>query len=782
MLVTSALAYLAVVIVPLPDRLTATDSKVVEYRDGTSAHVFLSSDDKWRVSVVADDVDPEFLSALIRLEDKRFYGHPGVDFAAIARAIAQNAAGGRRVSGASTITMQVVRLLEPRPRTYFSKVIEMMRAFQLEALYSKDQILSLYLRFAPYGRNIEGIEAASMAYFGHRASALSPAEIATLLAVPQAPNARYPHAEHVERLENARNDIARRLLDEGKMPRGKGDGELTADQVHDLIVGAWVPDRLRPFPRDMPHVAQWAVRKMPDHPRIRTTIDLGIQQTTEEALARHYDEAKAREIEHATVVVADHRTHEIRALVGNFTYDATAGSQIAAFDVVRSPGSLLKPFIYALGIERGLVHPDYMVEDLPTRMGTYAPQNYDGRFNGLVRLDEALSRSLNVPFVRLLQQIGVQSFLSALTSMGAKQLRPEPGYYGLTAAIGGVDITPLEVAEMYATLASDGQYTPLRWETTRTEQPWKPWKVFGPGAAWLTRKTLSIKDRPDFSARRRMNPNAGQVHWKTGTSFGNKDAWAAGSGEHFTAVVWMGNLDNQRSSGLVGARRSGPVLFDVLEGIEFSDQTRPGRPDELIQVNVCAYSGHLPAAACEHTKAVWVPERAVPVAKCPYHQHVQVDVSSGLAVGPKCQHGRHTELKSFVVWPASVKRFLNDQNRGVLEPPAWAEGCKPFTTSKPPSNVSPEQGQYVMRPGILATDQEIPLMAETSDSSQSLSWFVDGTYLKSAPAHERVWWTPAPGSHEIVVMDESGRSTRRQLQITAPTARVVPQSPNATPP
>ncbi len=755
---------IAIFAVPLPERMLMRDSVVVEYHDGSTAHVSLSQDEKWRISADLDEVDPDYVDALIRLEDKRFWLHPGVDVVALTRAIFQNITSGRRVSGASTITMQVARLVEPRPRTYVSKAIEAFRAVQFEAHYSKEEILEMYLRFTPYGSNIEGIEAASLSYFGHRATELSADEIATLLAVPQAPNTRYPIKRNQARLTDARNDIAQRLLDEGKMPRGEDEAKLSETEVHKLIVESYVPDGIKPFPREMKHFAMWAMAKKPKAQRIRTTIDRGIQATAEESLRRHQPDATDASINHATLVVADHRNHRILAAVGNFEFSTLDGSQIPAFDVVRSPGSLLKPFIYAMSVQRGLALPSTLVQDIPMRSGTYTPVNYDGEFSGLVRLNEALSRSLNIPFIKLLQDLGVNEFLNVLSSMGARHINPEPGYYGLTAAIGGVSTTPLEIASMYATLANSGWYKPLQWE--RDKAPHEGWKVFEPGTAWLTQQALYLKDRPDFNSRRRINPDAGRVYWKTGTSFGNRDAWAAGSGEHYTAVVWMGNLDNERSSALIGSQRSGPVLFDILEAIEHPHEVRPGRSSDLVEVEVCSYSGHLPTDACTHRKKVWALQKSVPTARCPYHQLMAVDTKTGEALAPHCQHGRDFTQQSVVIWPASVRRYLSEEHRRGYDPPAWAPGCRADRHNGPPSIVSPPYGQdLVLMPGIDIDQQEVPLEANTEDGTQTLSWFVNGALLGEAPAHKRLWWTPRRGEHEIVVQDEAGRSTRRKVRV-----------------
>ncbi|QRO00381.1 penicillin-binding protein 1C [Archangium violaceum] len=755
-------------LVPLPERLSESHSVLVEYRDGTPAHVFLAPDERWRVPTVLAEVDPAYVQALLALEDKRFHWHGGVDPLAIVRAAVTNVSRGRRVSGASTLTMQLVRVLEPRPRTLTSKLIESLRAAQLELWLSKEEILSAYLQFVPYGRNVEGVEAAALAYFGHRATHLSPAEMATLLAVPQNPNRRFPSPANAARLKVARDDVAQRLFDARALPLGPEGARVTAEAALAEVRATRVPERLTPFPREAPHAAVWLRAQRPGQARLRTTLDAGAQRLVERVMRDAAPELGARGIHNGTAVVVDRERAEVSALVGNFDFfDTEHGGQLAGFATTRSPGSALKPLIYALAIDQGLAGPEQLVADIPAAYGTYAPRNFDGRFQGLVRLEDALSQSLNMPFVKLLQRLGVERFLGALRQTGATSLQPDPGYYGLSAAVGGIELTPLEVAGVYLAIAEDGHARPLKLlEEGRPEA--SDQVLFSPGAAWLTRRALSLKDRPDFPARRKLTGLPPRVHWKTGTSFGHRDAWAAGSGPRHTAVVWLGNFDNSPSVHLVGAEASGPLLFDILEALgprgrlEDSDAVVPS---ELTQVEVCAYSGHLPTEACTQRRMVFARRSHVPTESCPYHQRVEVDVKTGLAVSPACRAGRSTESRVYLTWPASIRRWLVDQHRLLPQPPSYAPGCEPGGALRAPEIISPGHGQVsLLIPGVAADQQEVPLEAE-ADGDRQLTWFVDGAFLASAKADERVWWAPSPGTHEILVSDERGLSARRTLVV-----------------
>ncbi len=759
-LLLAAAAMAGAWLVPLPHRLESGPSTVVYYADGTPAHVFLSPDDKWRIAVPLEDIAPEYVKALIRFEDKRFYLHPGFDPLALARAAVGNFLGGRVVSGASTITMQLVRVLEPRPRNYRSKIVELLRAVQLELRLSKREILEAYLRYIPFGRNIEGVEAASLAYFGHRAGALSSAEIATLLAVPQHPEKRYPTVHNAKRLATARDDILAFLRGENIL--GEEDAAAPA-----------APRALLPFPREAPHAAVWLRERFRHAHAIRTTLSRDVQLHAERIVTDEAARARQNGIRNTGVVVADHDGRTVLALVGNFSFDDETASQIPSFAAPRSPGSLLKPVLYAMAIDRGLALPDYLIPDIPTAYPAYEPQNYDGEFRGLVRLEDALSQSLNLPFVNLLQQIGIENFLGTLRGLGVESLVETPGWYGLSAAVGGLEMSPLEAAGIYAALARDGRAFPLAITAgTGTDasrkSPGVP--VLSPGAAWLTRQALSLRDRPDFPLRMEHAALPPGIHWKTGTSYGHHDAWAAGSAGRYTAVVWQGNLDRTTSTALVGAEAAGPVLFDLLEGL-VSRGNAPAPdlpPGDLTPVEVCAYSGHIPTHACPTRRTVLARTDNVPTAPCPYHVGLEIDKASGLAVGPLCRAGRETEGRTFLRFPATIRRWLKDRNRNLPEPPARAPWCAVAGDGARPEIISPTPGQVVVLiAGLDADHQEIPFEAETQVPGATLSWFVNGRFLAAARADSRVWWTPEAGSHEILVQDEAGRKSRRILQVRA---------------
>jgi penicillin-binding protein 1C len=733
----------------LPERLLAPSAIEVRYREGSVAHVRLAPDGRVRIPVRLAEVDPAYVQALVALEDRRFWTHPGVDPAAVGRAIVQDVRAGEIVSGASTLTMQLARLLEPKPRTLRSKVSEALVAFRLEARLTKDQILEDYLTFAPYGGNIEGIEAASLLYFGHRADQLSTNEIAILLAVPQDPTHRRPHPDHEKALRDARDRVLARL-DGARDHAGFAPDALARAKTEP------VPTGVRTVPREAPHAAVWLSALAPSGAPIETTLDHGIQATVERTIQRAKTDWAVQGIHNAAVVVVDHTTAEIQALVGNPDFfDAIHGGQIVGFDVPRSPGSTLKPFVYALALDRGQSLPEQLSLDVPVSYRGYAPENFDGHYDGLVSLEQALARSLNVPFVLQLEQMGMEPFLALLQRGGIRSEDLSPGKLGLSAVIGGMEITPLELAGLYVALANDGQARDLhvlRGPDTSART------LFTPGAAWLTRRALAIRDRPDFAARRELRAEPRGIHWKTGTSFGHRDAWAVGSNERYTVVVWAGNFDRTPSVHLVGAETPAPVLFDLLEALSVRGSAHfDPPPGDLVEVPICALSGHPAGAACPETRTVVGPVNSIPTERCPYHQRVEVDVATGLRVGPACRAGKTTRLETALIWPTRVRRWLKGLDSRALAPD-WAPGCADAPSGATPVIRSPEDGSVALLvPGMASDSQEISLEADAQDGE--LAWFVDGRLLGRVRADERLWWPPTPGTHDIAVQDPAGRSS-----------------------
>ncbi len=760
--------YAAIHLVPLPERLDAPVSTTVSYDDGEIAHVFLADDDKWRIKTSHDQVDPDYIEALIELEDRRFWDHPGVDPFAVVRAGWSNVTSGSVVSGASTITMQVVRMAEPRPRTLRSKAVESFRAVQLEMHYSKEEILDMYLNLLPFGHNYEGLETGAQVYFGHDASNLDAAQIATLLAVPQAPHLRTPSPNNEANLRSARNDIAAQLFDEDALPRGMVSERIGRDEALEVVEAQPVPTGFERMPREIPHVAHRLKHRYPDAPNIETTVNRSTQQIVERRLQRHRADIERLGADHASAVVMDHRTGELKAAVGNFEHSTGApGQDIAAFDASRSTGSLLKPFLLARAIDKGEATPSMRIPDIPVDFGGYRPQNFHGNYDGLVRLDDALQRSLNIPFVNLLNDVGVDDFLVMLHRIGAPYPDAPPDDHGLSYAVGGVDATPLEVATMFSSLARRGDAVDVRMLGDDTDRlaPTLMHGAISPEAAWMVTRIMQGRDRPGFPGRIALRGGPSPYAWKTGTSMGFRDAWTAGFGPRYVVVVWTGNLDHRPGRNLVGERAAAPLFFDIIESVDRAtgaDWEPP--PEDLGSIEVCSFSGHLPTSACEETETVHHPRSSVPTEPCPYHAEIDVDVHTGEATTPACRGDRQVETETFVRLPSSVRSYFELTGHGEDPMPDFAPECRARTGGDGPSISSPPNGTTIsLMPGVPAQSQKIPLEAH-GDGGQ-LNWFVNGRFLARVDDGERVWWKPVEGEHEFVVTDAGGRAETVQVAV-----------------
>jgi penicillin-binding protein 1C len=756
-LVTLALSLLAAYLVPLPERLSACPSRTVFFKNGIPAHVFLSCDEKWRLPLSADQTDSRYLTSLVRFEDKRFRWHMGIDPFALVRAFYQNIKAGRVVSGGSTLTMQVVRVLEPRPRKIGSKIIEAARAVQLELRFSKREILELYMQYAPFGKNIEGVAAASMAYFGHLPAELSPEEIAVLLAVPQSPALRHPAPQNREELTAAASAIGARLRGWNIFPESTDKMNFTN-----------IPHQIRNFPRRIPHASFALSSTFSNQNSIGTTIDSSLQTLAEDILENHKSILNQQKINNASALIIENKTGEVKAAIGNFDFwDKDNGGQIVGYNVPRSPGSTLKPFLYAMALERGLALPSTLVPDVPMRFSGFSPKNFDEKFSGLVKLEDALSQSLNIPFVALLRQIGVEEFLTKLRQMEVRSFSNQPGRYGLSAIVGGLEISPEELAGLYATLARGGTWKPVRWTLAKDPKS-QPARIFSEGSVWMVKKALSLRDRPDFPNRRSINDTITGIHWKTGTSFGQRDAWAAGFNHDHTAVVWLGNFDNASSSALIGSNSAAPVLFDLLEGLKGggSNEETAAAPTDVFETEVCAFSGLPPTDACEMRKTVHSLASSKHLESCPYHIKLDVDLYSGRALTQMCKLERPHVQKIFMRLPVDVRRWLSDTSQNLPGPPPVAEFCAKPQSLEGPRIVSPVANQTVLLiAGLTAEKQKIALEAELPDTAAEASWFVNGKYLGTTSGHERLWWVPSAGEHELALTDGSGRTVSRRIRV-----------------
>ena len=533
---------------PVPTGKDLAYSTLVVDRDRKLLRPYPTVEGRWRLPVGVGDVDPRFFALLFAYEDKRFRSHPGVDPVALVRAAWQLVANGRIVSGGSTLTMQVARLLEPRAdRTFAAKLRQVVRAVALERALSKDEILALYLALAPYGGNLEGVRAASLAYFAKEPRRLSLSEAALLVALPQSPEARRP-----DRAESAARSARDRVLD-------RMAGLLPADEIAQAKAEP-VPAARQKMPALAPHAADQVVAAAPDRALHRLTIDANLQRRLED-LARERARALGPQISVA-IVAFDHASGEVLARVASADYfDEARAGQVDMTAALRSPGSTLKPFIYGLGFEDGLIHPETLIEDRPLRFGSYAPENFDSSFQGTVTIRKALQLSLNVPAVAVLDAVRASRMTARLAQAGAPLVLPKGEQPGLAMGLGGVGVTLADLTRLYGGLARGGTTMALH-ESAGTPAP-APQRLLDPVAAWYVANVLLGTPPPAHAA-------AGRVAFKTGTSYGYRDAWSVGFDGKITIGVWVGRPDGTPMPGLIGRTAAAPILFDAF--------ARLGRP------------------------------------------------------------------------------------------------------------------------------------------------------------------------------------------------------------
>ncbi|WP_291378717.1 penicillin-binding protein 1C [Achromobacter sp. UBA5777] len=583
---------------PLPKQRDT--STLVVAADGTPLRAFADAEGVWRYPASTDSVSPLYLQALLTYEDRWFWRHPGINPLAILRASGQLLRGGRIVSGGSTLTMQVARILDPHTRTPWGKLKQMLRAVQLEVHLSKQQILALYLERAPYGGTIEGVEAASWAYLGKPAAQLSHAEAALLAVLPQAPSRLRPD-RHPEAAQKARDKVLSRMAELGAW---------TAEEVEDARIENVVARSLRP-PLHAALLAQRLHSAHPGQARIQSSIDIGLQRTLEERVASYFSTLPERTS--AALLVVDNQTLQARAYVGTLAFgDRQRLGHVDMVQAWRSPGSTLKPFLYAMALDDGLIHSESLLIDAPMSFGGYAPGNFQAAFAGPISVAQALQRSLNVPAVDLLDRVGPASFASVMLTGGVKLRMPAGAEPNLSLILGGGGTTLEELVGAYRALARDGISGRPR---LTAEQPVVESRMMSPGAAWIVRDILEGGGHPDRPFYQSGNPGR-QLAWKTGTSFGFRDAWAVGVTDRWTIGVWVGRPDGTPNPGFFGANVAAPLLQDIVAALPEGAQQVRVRPETVQAVVTCWPLGYRlgsePSGACPEQRAAWMLNETAP--------------------------------------------------------------------------------------------------------------------------------------------------------------------------
>lgn len=657
--------------------------------------------------------------AIVAAEDQRFWRHGGIDPLALVRAIGQNIWLGRRVSGASTISTQVVRMAQPRRRTLLTKAIEAFRALQLERRCDKREILAHYLDRAPFGGNIVGIEAAAQRYFGKRAAHLSLAEAALLAGLPQSPSRLRPD-RHPERAKVRQAYVLERM---------EAGGKITAQQRADALAQPLSPRPGR-YPFRAPHFCDWV--GVPTSPRgdgvVMTTLDADWQRMAEGVLRRRLKDNGATS---GAIVVLDVKTGAVRALVGSPDYHAPRAGQVNGATAARAAGSTLKPFAYALAFDRGLITPATMLADVPMRFRDYDPRNYSPGFRGVVSAREALIVSLNLPAIDVVRRTGPERFHATLCELGLTTLTRPADHYGLGLVLGGAEVRLLELANAYACLARGGQWAPVRVVESAAALTLKP--VFSPEASWLVSDILSGEERAMDATGHLADVRLPPMAWKTGTSAGLRDAWTVAWNPDIVVGVWVGNADGSGSDTLVGRLAATPIAWDMVRQL-YPDNTGPAfaRPAGVLPRMVCAVSGCVPGPHCTQHIEEWCIAQVSRHATCPVHR-----------TGPEA------------VWPAAVAAFLNRRMAPATDSPMAA--LRILTPAR--------DSVYRQMPSHEALCQQLALEAATDRAGETLHWFIDDRPVGQSRSGQPLFWPLERGSHQIVCASARGLSDRVHIAV-----------------
>jgi len=766
LLVAAALAAAGTIwfAVALPEPLFGSPLSPVLYaRDGTLLGARRAADGQWRFPGAAT-LPARVAAALVRYEDRRFHGHLGVDPRAVARALRDNLAGRGVISGASTLTMQVVRLSRHNPpRTYPEKALEALLALRLEVALDKERILALYAQHAPFGGNVVGLETAAWRYFGRSAADLSWAEAATLAVLPNSPGLIHPGRSRAQ-LQRKRD----RLLD-----ALHADGLLDELDLR-LALAEPLPGLPRPWPMLAPHLLDTLAARHGAR-RFDSTLDAALQARLALALVPEVEALAARGVDNAAVLVVDHQRLEVVAYFGNL-HAAQSGADGIAIDLAqrpRSTGSILKPLLFALLLQDGRITPRSLVPDVPTQIAGYIPENYDRQHRGAVPADEALALSLNVPAVRLLREFGVARFHAALRRMGFSSLFRDAEGYGLTLVLGGAEATPWDVATAYANLAAIARapnatprYRPLALLRDGAPGEARP-AEFGPGAAFLTLTALAEVNRPGVENYWRNFASSREVAWKTGTSFGLRDAWAVGSVPSHTVAVWAGDAVGGGIAKLSGTDSAAPLLFAVLN--QLPDAGWFAEPaEDLAWIEVCRDDGHLVREDCAAQRLA-MPRGSHYERPSPYHQRIHLDPTGRWRVHAGCEAVGRMQARGWFQLPAVMEHYYRRAHPQYRPLPRWRADCVAGAPRDDASAIGllyPQEGTWVLVPVEIGGERsQVVFEAVHRRAGATIHWHLDDGYLGSTRDFHQLLVDPRPGSHRLTLVDEDGRRLTRRFTV-----------------
>lgn len=722
---------------------------------GNILNARIADDGQWRFPP-RSDVPEKFKQAILQFEDRTFYEHMGFSFGAFGRAMKQNIRARKVVSGGSTITMQVVRLSRKgQGRTVSEKVVEVFQATRMEWTYSKDEILAMYASNAPMGGNVVGIDAAAWRYFGRKAEDLSWAEASLLAVLPNAPGLLHL-SKNRPKLLNKRNRLLERLYEVGIID--ETDFKLAKSEL--------LPTAPPNLPNIAPHVIEQAIRKGMKGKWVKTNLDMFLQEELIKLVEFHHQNLKENQIHNAAVLVLDIETGKVIAYVGNTTDDKNEhGNQVDIIQASRSTGSILKPFLYASMIEDGIITPNQLIPDVPMILSGYAPKNYDYKYDGVVPAHKALSRSLNVPIVKMLKDYGVQRFHQKLNDIGMTTINRPSNDYGLSLILGGAETTLWDLCTIYGNMAvtlNDFEKGKKNKFTDFQMYPnfsgFSNHKTFSPAAVWSTFEAMLQVVRPEEDAQWQQFNTSQKIAWKTGTSYGFRDAWAVGVTPKYVVGVWVGNAEGEGRPGLVGVKVAAPILFDVFSKLSNSSWFSPPY-DNMESIAICMHSGFKASTICPDVDTILVPSSCKNASACPYHKIIHLD-ANGLRVNSTCELPMNMISKPWFVLPPIAEKYYRYKNPTYISLPPYRAGCSFDEAQKPLVIVYPKSQSNIYLPKLLdETEGKAVFEASHNDSEAVIYWHLDEQYIGETIGIHEMEVQPQVGEHILKIVDADGFET-----------------------
>jgi penicillin-binding protein 1C len=734
-------------IFPLRDKIEY--STIITDDKGEVINAFLTSDQKWRMKTELQEISPLLQKTIIAKEDRHFYSHPGVNPFAIVRAFFSNLFNMRRMSGASTITMQVAKMLEPGKRNIWSKMREMFRALQLELRYSKKEILQMYLNLVPYGGNIEGVKAASLLYFKKNPDHLSLAEITALSIIPNKPGVMIPGRNN-DFIVKERNRWLEKFA---------ARNIFTAREIEDALAEPLQASR-GTVPHYIPHLSYRLKKQGGDI--IKTHIDLNTQLKTEKLVEDYIRTQRLRNIKNAAVVIINNRTQKVITYAGSAGFnDTTDGGQVNGAQAIRQPGSTLKPLLYALCFDEGLLTPKTVMTDVAVNYDGYAPENYDEKFNGYVTVEYALEHSLNIPAVKGLRLLGHEQMIQKLSAIHFRQIQKDRRKLGLSLILGGCGTTLEELTAMFASFAHDGIYISPSYSQKDTSR--NRTTLVSPAAAFMVNEILSRVNRPDFPLNWTATEKMPKIAWKTGTSYGRKDAWSIGYNKNFTVGVWTGNFSGLGVADLSGANIATPLLFKIFNTIDYdSDQEWFSQPDDCDIRQVCSETGLVPAAHCNSLVTDYFIPLISSTKTCDNRQEIMISPDEKMAYCRSCAPASGYKKKWYKVVEPDMQAWMDENRIAYTKLPPHNPDCELIFKGAAPIITSPVNStEYLINK---KAPEPLQLTCKTANDVAKVYWYINNKFYKSSNAGEKQFFVPQEGPVKISCTDDKGRN--RDIRIT----------------